>query len=297
MSFWDCYEERQGQDLAFIVPNEKFDEGIGLSLNNSILPNKIPPFTSFKTRISNNKSNDYNDSITVTIRESRGFGVLDSIGGELWEAAYLLSIYILLNHKNYLDSRVLEVGSGCGLPSFLLIELMKKYNASHDKCKRRGVMFSDNDDEVLHNLCNLLNDNYITQDNERNNNNNDNDNDNDSDNNNDDDNGIDVEIGKLDWTSYNYDIDSNNNIILNNASDIYSNDKFDVIVGAACVYAPIHCSLADTIKYFLSGSCNEVIIIQIGSRPGMDTFISRLKLLDVKYTLEVLPLSLTSLLE
>jgi len=25
-------------------------------------------------------------------------------------------------------------------------------------------MFSDNDDEVLHNLCNLFNDNYITQD-------------------------------------------------------------------------------------------------------------------------------------
>jgi len=41
---------------------------------------------------------------------------------------------------------------------------MKKYNASNDKRKRRGVMFSDNDDEVLHNLCNLFNDNYITQD-------------------------------------------------------------------------------------------------------------------------------------
>ena len=134
---------------------------------------------------------------------------------------------------------------GCCQAFFLLIELMKKYNTSHDKCKRRGVMFSDNDDEVLHNLCNLFNDNYITQHNERNNNNN---NDNDNDNNN----GIDVEIGKLDWTSYNYDIDSNNNIILNNAYDIYSNNNFDVIVGAACVYAPIHCSLADTIKYFLS---------------------------------------------
>jgi hypothetical protein len=76
-----------------------------------------------------------------------------------------------LNHKNYLDARVLEVGCGCGLPSFLLIELMKKDNVSNDKCKRRGVTFSDNDDEVLHNLCNLFNDNYITQDNERNNNN------------------------------------------------------------------------------------------------------------------------------
>ena len=104
-------------------------------------------------------------------------------------------------------------------------------------------MFSDNDDEVLHNLCNLFNDNYITQDNERNNNN-DNNNENENYNDNDDDNGIDVEIGKIDWSSYNYDIDSNNNIILNNVNDIYSNDKFDVIVGAACVYAPIHCSLA-----------------------------------------------------
>ena len=111
----------------------------------------------------------------------------------------------------------------------------------------------------------------------------------------DNDNEIHVEIAKLDWISYYYDID-NNNITLNNSNDNYSNDKFDVIVGAACVYAPIHCSLADTIKYFLSGSCKEVTIIQIGTRPGMDTFISRLNLLDVKYNLEVLSrTALTSL--
>jgi hypothetical protein len=60
---------------------------------------------------------------------------MDNIGGEIWEASYLLFAYILLNYKekNYLDSRILEIGCGCGVPSIALIELMKKWSGFEPK--------------------------------------------------------------------------------------------------------------------------------------------------------------------
>ena len=277
MSFWDCCDERVGRkDISFIVPNDKLDEGIGLSLNNSICPHKIAHRDLFKTFVNYSDECDDNDDIAISIREIRGFGVLDTVGGELWEASLLLFSHILLNYeeKNYLDARILEIGAGCGVPSLLLLELMKKHRKAHDKIYR-SITMTDNDNDVINNLCNLLADSYQSQ----------------GANDNDIDNGDDkiiVEIGHLDWTSYQYNIDDNNHETLDMINSHYTNDKFDIIFGSACIYAPIHTNLADVIKYFLSGSCREVVIIQIIDRPGFQSFLSRLTLLSVKYTLEVI---------
>jgi hypothetical protein len=269
--FWDCCDLLQSsRDISFLVPNEKLDEGIGLSLDNSKYPYKVSHHDSFKTYVNYNDESDDNDEIIVSIREIRGLGVMDNIGGEIWEASYLLFAYILLNYKekNYLDSRILEIGCGCGVPSMALIELMKKHRNSH---KSRSITMTDNDNDVINNLRNLLSDSYGVQ----------------STNENGDDKIV-VEVGHLDWTSYQYRIDDNNNEVFDIMNSQYSNDKFDIIIGAACVYAPIHSNLADVIKYFLSGDCREVIIIQIGDRPGFQNLCQRLQLLNVMYTVDVI---------
>lgn len=52
----------------------------------------------------------------LRIKQEHAYG----IGGQLWDAAYLLSKYLCLLYPSTMtDLRVLELGSGCGLPSIL----------------------------------------------------------------------------------------------------------------------------------------------------------------------------------
>jgi len=278
--FWDIQIEKSKpkDSLTYLVPYDNFNEGIGLNLNNNSYPEKSNIFHSYKTYIDCNNDNDNNDNDIIhkiTIREIRGYGILDTIGGELWEASFLLSSYILLDYKKdkKWDSRVLEIGTGCGLPSLLLTELMKTYNNRNNDM--RTVTLTDNDTEVLNNLRNLLIDSYENINNNNNNNNN---------------NDIIIELEHLDWSNYQYIVDDKSGNISIDKQDLnISNENFDIIIGAACVYSPLHIYLADTIKYFLSGNCKEVIIVQIGDRPGMEQFINRLKLLNINFIIEEVP--------
>jgi hypothetical protein len=63
--------------------------------------------------------------------------------------------------------------------------------------------------------------------------------------------------------------------------------RFKVLMGSALCYDDSHICLADTIKYFLDGSCEEVIIIQIGDRAGFGLMLTRLSNLGINYTIEV----------
>ena len=175
--FWDIQIEKSKpkDSLTYLVPYDNFNEGIGLNLNNNSYPEKSNIFHSYKTYIDCDCNNDNDNDIIhkITIREIRGYGILDTIGGELWEASFLLSSYILLDYKKdkKWDSRVLEIGTGCGLPSLLLTELMKTYNNRNNDM--RTVTLTDNDTEVLNNLRNLLIDSYENINNNNNNNNHD----------------------------------------------------------------------------------------------------------------------------
>ena len=40
----------------------------------------------------------------------------------------------------------------------------------------------------------------------------------------------------------------------------FSKENYDIIIGAALVYSPLHIYLADTIKYFLSGDCKVLAL-------------------------------------
>lgn len=58
---------------------------------------------------------------SFSLNEIRELGILDVIGGECWEASYLLSAY--LTSPEFEDAQcltTLELGAGLGLPSLLL---------------------------------------------------------------------------------------------------------------------------------------------------------------------------------
>ena len=74
--------------------------------------------------------------------------------------------------------------------------------------------------------------------------------------------------------------------------NVLSNQRFQVLMGSALCYSPYHICLADTVKHFLDGDCNEVVIIQIGDRAGFDLFLIRLTSLEVTYTIEEVSLSI-----
>ena len=115
------------------------------------------------------------EDIDIEIVESRGCGVLDIIGGELWQGSLILCAYLLMRvpRRLLLQADVLELGSGVGLPAMLLIALKSLFSTvmhdnnhdsddnEDDKSVRSVVMnamrvgrvvLSDNDSRVINNL-------------------------------------------------------------------------------------------------------------------------------------------------
>jgi hypothetical protein len=93
------------------------------------------------------------DIISLQIHELKENGIMNPIGGELWEASILLCCLIMRNEQLFLDSCVLELGSGLGIPSILLLILKQRYlkkKLPNSSCG--SVFLTDYDDEVLHNL-------------------------------------------------------------------------------------------------------------------------------------------------
>jgi hypothetical protein len=112
--------------------------------------------------------------IEIEIVESRGCGVLDIIGGELWQGSLVLCAYLLMRvpRCRLLQADVLELGSGVGLPAMLLIALKSLFstvmqdndNEGEDDEKKdvrsehmnsmclSRVILSDNDSRVIDNL-------------------------------------------------------------------------------------------------------------------------------------------------
>jgi hypothetical protein len=86
--------------------------------------------------------------LVVQINESRSNGVLDIIGGELWEGSLLLCAYIIRHQEKFLECSVLELGSGVSLPGLLLAAL----KCRHPLLKSTSLTLSDNDPRVVENL-------------------------------------------------------------------------------------------------------------------------------------------------
>ena len=254
-------------------------------------------------RVYPSNSNDITD-IVIRVVEIRGNGVLDTIGGEVWEASLLLCAYILLNPQRFLSVSALELGSGLGLPVFLITELRRlllhhlptSSTSSTATCSQQGkrTCLTDNDPRCIDTLIATVQNRYNDHHHH------------------DEDilmipsvNHCCLSVATLDWNSFrgkavrphlyehstttttNTDtaVDKQVTIDSVNPSNIpeLSTDHplhpnhYQLLFGSALVYSPYHVCLADTILHFMqAGACQRVCIVQIADRAGFDEFLQRL---------------------
>eukprot|EP01038_Epipyxis_sp_PR26KG_P011690 gene11690-15652_t len=236
---------------------------------------------------------------TLGILETRSFGLLDFIGGELWEASLLMCSYIINNYNSKFCStnsqlnHILELGSGVGLPGFLLLWLKLHY--PHQSLSsavvtdaitssNKSITLSDYDFRALDCLDETINrefkENYIIIPNT-----------------------IDNTFGKNVNQSNNFTKASTIKACVRHIDwavfDPFINSQFkqnydfnidyDFIFGSALCYSPHHACLANLIQYYLSHGCQEIVIIQIKDREGVSNLIHRLDLLNVDYEIEEIP--------
>jgi hypothetical protein len=105
------------------------------------------------------------DYTTVKVLEKRENGIMDIIGGEVWEASLLLSSFIVLNQERVVSSEVniLELGCGVGLPSFLLANLFLEL-FSTSLTNYPTYMLTDYESSLLNNLQTIVNRSYLFND-------------------------------------------------------------------------------------------------------------------------------------
>lgn len=201
---WDCALEAQSNSRIDIIPG--FEDDVShfgvLQQPQACLLDSV---CILKHRIDL-------DSIDICITESRDNGVLDIIGGELWEASFLLCSYILLNSEKFSLSSVLEIGAGVGLPVMLILALKTKLLCQSSVSK--GVTLSDNDPRVIHNLCKSVSKQFLLS-------------------NSDSLNRTTVTVKLLDWSIF-------ENIATSKSFIGDHNTDYDIIIGAELCYAPFH---------------------------------------------------------
>lgn len=136
---WECALNVDNESRFDIIPNYEDDMS-------HFGRQGAPTNRTFHLSHRNDALRSLGDRIEVPIIESRDNGVLDIIGGELWEGALLLCALILSQPQLFLTSSVLELGSGVGLPALLLAAL-KVVSSSTG-----SIILSDNDPRVVDNL-------------------------------------------------------------------------------------------------------------------------------------------------
>jgi len=116
-----------------------------------------------------------NEETVVGIQEMRGDGVLDNVGGELWEASLLLCAYMLSHRDKFLHASVLELGAGVGLCGLLALQMKRRALHALQTAPSTSdtpvtcakfpgeVCFSDNDPQVLTNLCSAVRSLKVTE--------------------------------------------------------------------------------------------------------------------------------------
>lgn len=198
--------------------------------------------------------------INIRIQEMRDDGVLNAVGGELWEASILLCADMVVNSEDFEGSSALEFGAGVGLPSFFFA----KKKALLAENSEFFMCITDFDPRCLANLAavtpRLVDDGTVCLQNEGGASGRDNSS------------GVTISVERLDW----FDIQS-----------FHLHDRFDVAFGAALVYNNDHACLADIcLDLLVNGRCKKVVIIQIKDRPGLTRFLTRAENLSLLCTVK-----------
>ena len=171
----------------------------------------------------------------------------DVIGGEVWEASFLLSAFVLLNPSLFSPGqRVLELGTGVGLPSLLLLELRRrrKRREGEDIQAPGELTLTDNDSVVLESLHISAVEEGGVEDSCKEKKGEDGD--------------VALSVRYFDWLEP-ANIDPS---------------LHDLVIGSALVYSPEHAvALSNTVSHLLlspTSTVRGIIVIQIGDRPGFE---------------------------
>jgi predicted nicotinamide N-methyase len=301
---WDCAFVNDKNDRLWIIPDEE-----DFQLNDQDEICQQFNVSSTKYEISSVESGHY----VVKVTEKRqNHGVLDIIGGEVWEASLLLSSYIVLNSSKFLDnSNILELGSGVGLPSFLYAN-MKLASQSTASSSSFMITLTDYDSSLLNNLTSTIKMNYnfceVADD------------------------GIDtgfylsndrkilndhisyqttpsvaqMNVCSLDWTKFPsslppstmYPVEFDDigapmvsghlfNVFHPDSSILHCN-SYEYVIGSALCYASFHAkALFNVICYYLKGKrLKEIIICQIGDREGFSVLLDLLEKNGIAHKVE-----------
>ena len=223
---WDCAFIHEKKDRQWIIPDQE----------DFLVQDSRKQFVCEAYDIWGSKFDDQNTitstGTSVRVLETRKYqGVLDIIGGEVWEAALLLSSYLFLNQDKFVryGTNLLELGSGIGLPSLLLTNLYLQESLCERSVKldlndtgpRLFLTLSDFESSLLLNLQTIIEQNYqlkrttssITLPNVEFGNRN-----------------IKLNVLRLDWTEFPLSEDCNSVTSVN----------YDYVIGSALCYAPFH---------------------------------------------------------
>jgi hypothetical protein len=236
--FWQCYGNG-GTDLLsrdWLVP--------GPSEKSHDDAQAAPPTRRYIFSPSEEASSS---DVTVRIRELCSEGCLnDVIGGEVWEASFLLSAFVLLNPSLFSPGqRVLELGAGVGLPSLLLLELRRRKRREGEDIQAPGELtLTDNDSVVLGSLHTSAVEEGGVEDSCKEKKGGDGD--------------VALSVRYFDWLEP-ANIDPS---------------LHDLVIGSALVYSPEHAvALSNTVSHLLlspTSTVSGIIVIQIGDRPGFE---------------------------
>ena len=180
-------------------------------------------------------------AISITVVPIRDTGVLDIIGGELWEACFYLCAYILQRADYFASSRVLELGAGLGLPGLLIAELKVRMPTATIKepseSKEYDVCLTDYSLELLQHLSKTAEDmgaRCVSSASEHT--------------------GaetrasVTLTVRHLDWQSYVDISDCDWTLKPRCPEQLMSSAGCDVIIGSALVYSPTHSAVAFVLR-------------------------------------------------
>jgi hypothetical protein len=293
---WDCAFINENKDRLWIIPDE---EDFHLNEQEEIYQEYLVISTKYDI------SCKWNGGHMVKVTEKRlNNGVLDIIGGEVWEASLLLSSFLILNSSKFLDgSNILELGSGVGLPSFLLTNMKLAHQLTTSLDSPSMITITDYESSLLKNLSSTIEMNYnCTEVN--------------------DEEDVDfkfhlsndcnslngnvshrsigsllqMNVCSLDWTKFqpilplafcfsDQEFDNCSPAISTEQFGIFHPDhpvlqcdNYDYVIGSALCYASFHAkALFNSICYYLKGKrMKEIIICQIGDREGFSVLLELL---------------------
>ena len=218
----------------------------------------------------------FSGKICVDLHQLQEDGVLSTIGGEVWEAAYLLSNYLCLRKDVVVKSeKVLELGAGLGLVGLVCASL---FDEQH---KKGRVCLSDFSFDLVRNLKRNARRNRVGGMKM----------------------GCEVNVRKIDWFDYTQQRQSRAVVVAAAAAavdeDDEDDDAYDLLVGSALVYSPSHAALADALKYLLGKKRgSKALVLQILDRPGFrDAFLPRCEELGLDVKIEAVTEEVVKLAE